>query len=57
MNIVSAMNFAFGYAHLAAGRVDDAVPALREALELYGRAETAERHVKPPRTSSAKPPY
>ena len=39
MNMVSTMNFAFGYAHLAAGRVDDAVPALREALELYRRTE------------------
>jgi len=38
-NIVRAKNLCFGFAHLAAGRVDDAVAALREALEQYGRGE------------------
>ena len=38
-NIVAAMNMAFGFAHLAAGRADDSAAAFRAALEAYGRVE------------------
>ena len=39
LNSFAFSQFAFGYAHLAAGRPDDAVELARAALELFGRVE------------------